>query len=102
MSTVEVELARRQWDEGSDRFDEEARRDPRLLPALDAITGELRRRVGQTYTLAELASAYGAAEDWGRTAIADLAPFPGWPRALTTVLDAAFDVYSRGATDYRP
>lgn len=102
MSTVEVQLARREWEEGKQRFDEDAHHDPRLLPMLDTVVDELRRRVGQTYTLAELASAYEGAEDWGRVVVADFAPFPGWPRRLTNVLDAAFHLYSRGATDYRP
>jgi hypothetical protein len=102
MSAVEVQLARRQWEEGKQRFDEEARADPRLLRALDVVSDELRRRVGQTFTLGELASAYDGAEDWVRTVIADFAAFPGWPRTLTTVQDAAFQLYARGATDYRP
>jgi hypothetical protein len=102
MSAVAVQLARRQWLEGRRRFDEDAKADPRLLSALEVVTDELRRRVGQTYTLAELASAYDGAEEWVRPAIADFAAFPGWPRTLTTVLDAAFHVYARGATDYRP
>jgi hypothetical protein len=102
MSAIAVQLARRQWEEGRRRFDEHAKADPRLLAALEVVTDELRRRVGQTYTLAELASAYDRAEDWVRPAIADFAAFPGWPRTLTTVQDAAFHVYARGATDYRP
>lgn len=102
MSGVEVQLARRQWEEGKRRFDDEARADPRLLPALEVVGDELRRRVGQTFTLAELASAYDRAEDWVRTAIDDFAAFPGWPRLLTTVQDAAFHLYSRGASDYSP
>jgi len=102
MSAVAVQLARRQWEEGRRRFDEDAKADPRLLSALEVVTDELRRRVGQTYTLDELASAYDGAEAWVRAAIADFAAFPGWPRTLTTVQDAAFHVYARGATDYRP
>jgi hypothetical protein len=102
MSAVEVQLARRQWEEGKQRFDEQAKADPRLLQALDVVLDELRRRVGQTFTLGELASAYDGAERWVRTVIADFAAFPGWPRSLTTVQDAAFHLYSRGATDYRP
>ena len=102
MSAVEVQLARRQWEEGHQRLDEEARADPRLLEALEVVVDELRRRVGQTFTLDELAAAYDRAEDWVRAAMADFAAFPGWPRTLTTVQDAAFHVYSRGATDYRP
>ena len=27
---------------------------------------------------------------------------PGWPAQLTLVLDAAFGLYARGASDYRP
>ena len=76
--------------------------DPRLLDAFDAVIDDLRRRVGQTFTLEELAQAYDAAEHWARTAIADRAAFPGWPRSLTDVLDAAFHLYARGATDYAP
>jgi hypothetical protein len=102
MSTVEVELARRQWEEGSRRLDEEARNYPWLLDALEVVTDELRRRVGQTFTLGDLAGAYARADDWARVAVADRAPYPGWPRALTTVQDAAFHRYSRGATDYAP
>jgi hypothetical protein len=29
-------------------------------------------------------------------------PAPGWPARSTTVQDAAFYLYSRGAVDYRP
>lgn len=105
MSSVEVELARRQWEEGSRRIDDAAAdraRQERLLGALAVVTDELRRRVGQTFTLAELAAAYARAEDWVRESIDERAGFPGWPRDATTVQDAAFHLYSRGATDYRP
>jgi len=102
MEAVAVTLARSQWEEGSRRFDEAVKHDPRLLDAFDAVIDDLRRRVGQTFTLEELAEAYDAAEHWARTAIADRAAFPGWPRSLTDVLDAAFHLYARGATDYAP
>lgn len=65
------------------------------------MTVELRRRVGQRFTLAELAEAYGSADDWSREALtrdgasADLAH-------AATVEDAAFHLYSRGAVDYVP
>jgi hypothetical protein len=102
---VEVELARRQWEEGSERFDEHVRNEGReesFLDALEAITDELRRRVGQTFTLAELAREYARADDWARSAVSEHAYFPGWPRYLTTIQDAAFHLYARGATDYAP
>jgi hypothetical protein len=102
MPTVGVQLARRQWEEGSRRFDEESKSDPRLLAAFEVVTDELRKRVGQTFSLDQLASAYANAEDWSRTAVAEHAAFPGWPRSLTTVQDAAFHAYARRATDYTP
>jgi hypothetical protein len=102
--SIEVELARRQWLQGSERFDEETRtgRGDSLLVAFDVVTDELRRRVGQTFTLAELAREYARADDWVRVAVSEHAYFPGWPRHLTTLQDAAFHLYSRGATDYTP
>jgi hypothetical protein len=102
MPTVEVQLARRQWEEGSRRFEEESKSDPRLLAAFEIVTDELRKQVGQTFSLDQLAHAYAQSDDWSRTAVAERAPFPGWPRSLTTVQDAAFHAYARGATDYVP
>jgi hypothetical protein len=106
VASVEVVLARRQWEEGRRRFDEESQSDARrqafLLAALEAVMAELRKRVGQTFSLEELTSAYANAEDWAREAIDEHASFPGWPRSVTTVQDAAFHLYSRGATDYTP
>jgi hypothetical protein len=103
--TVGLELARRQWEEGHRRFEVDAR-DPaqseRLEAAFEAISDELRKRVGQTFTLGELALAYERADDWSRDAVAARAPLPGWPRTVTMVQDAAFHRYARGATDYRP
>jgi hypothetical protein len=102
MEGVAVKLARSQWAEGSRRFDEAVKADRRLLDASDAVSDELRRRVGQTFTLEELVEAYDTAERWAYAAVADHAAFPGWPRRLIDVLDAAFHFYARGATDYAP
>lgn len=102
--SIEVELARRQWVEGHERFDAEVRggRQETLLPALEAVSDELRKRVGQTFTLVELTGEYARADGWVRDAVSEHARFSGWPRYLTTVQDAAFHLYSRGATDYTP
>ena len=62
-----VSSARREWEEGSRRFFEAARDPARadvLHQQLDAVTVELRRRVGGTFTLAELAEAYASSERW--------------------------------------
>jgi hypothetical protein len=102
---VGLEQTRHEWEEGNRRFEEEARDPARaeaLLDELEAATGELRRRVGETFTLAELADAYRTADRWAREAVADVAGAPGWPRRLAIVTDAAFHRYSRGALDYQP
>jgi hypothetical protein len=100
-----VAVARHEWEDGTRRL--EAVRDdvPRyheLLELVDLIGDELRKRVGQTYTLEQLAGAYGEAESWARELLDERSVLPGWPRDLTTVLAAAFDAYQLGAVDYTP
>jgi hypothetical protein len=100
-----LEPTRREWEEGYRRL-EEARADrrqyERLLAQVEVVVEELRRRVGQTFTLAELADAYADADGWAREAVSEHAATPGWPRDLTTVEAAAFHQYQRGAVDYEP
>jgi hypothetical protein len=101
----QVEVTRQEWEEGSRRL-EAAREDPRrygqLLGLLELLLDELRKRIGQTYTLRELVVAYGDSERWAREVLEARAQTPGWPRDLSIVLAAAFDAYERGATDYEP
>jgi hypothetical protein len=101
----QVEVARQEWEEGSRRL-EAARGDERryreLLVFLELVLDELRKRVGQTYTLRELVAAYGESDGWAREVLQERASAPGWPRDLTIVLAAAFDAYQRGAIDYEP
>jgi hypothetical protein len=102
---VALQQTRREWEEGHRRFQEDVQETPRgeaVLAELEAVIAELRRRVGQTFTLAELADAYAIAEAWSREAVAEVEPAGGWPRRLATVTDAAFHLYSRGAVDYEP
>jgi hypothetical protein len=100
-----LETVRQEWEEGNRRF-EEALRDPRererLLAQLNVVTDELRKRIGQTFTLDELARAYGGADRWVRESVEERAGTPGWPRLATVVQDAAFHLYQRGALDYTP
>jgi hypothetical protein len=100
-----VDVARHEWEDGTRRL--EAARDdvPRyhhLLELLGLVHDELRKRVGGTYTLEQLAAVYGEAESWARELLDDRSAIPGWPRDLTTVLAAAFDAYQLGAVDYTP
>lgn len=103
-----LDVARFQWDEGVRRL-ESLRGDPpryRQLAALvDAVADQLRRRVGQTFTLAELADAYPGAEDWVRETVVERARARGARVGVADaalVLDAAFGHYARAATDYTP
>ena len=105
MSEAEVESARREWQEGHSRLFEQAPdRDARerLLAQVEAVMDELRRRVGGTFTLAELGGVYAGAERWSRETVAERSPAPGWPRTLSLVEAAAFHLYARGAVDYEP
>jgi hypothetical protein len=100
-----IEVARQEWAEGERRFEsfrDDARRYGRLLELLELILDELRKRVGQTYTLRELAVAYPEAERWARELFEQRVEAPGWPRDLATALAAAFHAYQRGALDYEP
>jgi hypothetical protein len=96
--------ARQEWEEGHRRLQAtagDARLHRRLLDQLEVVTVELRRRVGQKFTLAELAEAYGSADDWSREALMRDAASADLAHAAT-VEDAAFHLYSRGAVDYVP
>lgn len=100
-----LDAARQQWAEGNRRLESQSS-DPdaylRLLDQLEAATDELRKRVGETFTLAQLADAYGPSDKWIREAVEERTAAPGWSRQLSVVQDAAFHLYARGATDYRP
>jgi len=99
--------ARQEWEEASRRLAAEARDELRyrqLCDLVDAVVDGLRRRVGHTFSLEQLAAAHAEAEDWVREVVREGAP----PRArvgvgdAALVQDAAFAVYARGAGDYRP
>jgi hypothetical protein len=102
---VKLELARQQWSDGNRRV-EASRGEPaqyaRLRDQVDVVTQELRRRLGQTYTLDELATAYDRADDWALLALHDSLPDGSPPPDSALVADAAFHAYARGAADYVP
>ena len=101
----QVEVVRQEWKEGSRRLEaarDDRRRYGQLLELLELVLDELRKRVGQTYTLAELVGTYSDSERWAREVLEERAVMQDWPRDLTRVLAAAFDAYQRGATDYEP
>ncbi len=101
---VNVELARHQWEDGY-RAVERSRSDrpafDRLSRQVDVVTAELTRRVGQVFTLEQLAAVYGGADRWVLEAIHDAFP-DDVPAQSSTVADAAFQLYARRASDYTP
>ncbi len=100
-----LDLARDDWEAGHRRLERESRDErmaARLAVQVEIVTAELRRRVGSTFTLEMLASAYADADVWIRQAIEEQAPVPGWARTIAMVQDATFHIYARGAVDYTP
>ena len=100
-----LEVVRSEWEDGYRRFRDLSRdrvAADRLSLQLEVVTDELRKRVGQTFTLEDLAARYAAADEWVRDTVSERAPTPGWPRTLSIVQDAAFHLYQRGAVDYAP
>jgi hypothetical protein len=92
-----VENAIYQWQEGerSVRDAPEPER-AQLESAVDAVLDELRRRLGSTFVLDELADLYALGTDWGEDLAASLAP----AGKLSAVVDAAFGRYAREARNY--
>ncbi len=102
---MDLDLARQQWEQGNRRV-EEARACPEvhayLLTQVDVVTAELRRRVGQTFSLESLAAAYDGADRWALEVLDDARPEDGPPPDPATATEAAFHFYARGASDYAP
>ena len=99
-----VTLARQQWE---DAFRGLTPGNPpnieaRVLEQMEAVTDELRRRIGGSFTLFELAEAYAESDAWTYNAVAVRASASGWVRTASAATDAAFHLYARGARDYRP
>jgi hypothetical protein len=103
--TPDVESARRDWEDAYRRL-EEASRDPAqadgLRTQLRAVTEELRKRVGSTFTIGELAAEYRRADAWAYDAVAAEELGAQWLGTLSIVEGAAFRLYARGAVDYEP
>lgn len=98
-TTPAVANALMEWDSGERRLEERvASRDARLR-VVAAVDNELRRRVGSTYSLADLVAAYAESSRWFLE-VAERAA-PGDPNAWDpgATLDAAFARWSRNARD---
>jgi hypothetical protein len=95
-----LENALFQWEEGWRALQAiDDVRERRLADrVVEAIREELRRRIGPTFTAAELAELYGRGTDWSLQVAIDVAPaMEGDAQSLA---DAAFWLYLRGAGDF--
>lgn len=95
-----VENALFQWEEGLRvlRAIDDARERRQADRVVAAIQDELRRRIGPTFSAAELADLYGSGTDWCLRAAMDTAP--DLATDGQSLADAAFWQYLRGATDF--
>lgn len=94
-----LENALFQWEEGHRRLEAlrgDARSYRRAARVVDAIRDELRRRIGSTFTAAELADLYAGGTDWA----ADVAAAAGPSDDPGLLADAAFWLHLRGARDF--
>jgi hypothetical protein len=92
-----VENALYQWRDGERRVaatSEPARAD--LDRATDAVVEELRRRLGSSFVLDELADFYADNTDWA----IELARRHAAGTDAATVVDAAFNRYARESSNY--
>lgn len=95
-----LENALFQWEDGWRELRAVADPKERRLAdrVVDAVREELRRRIGPTFTAAELADLYGSGTDWCLQVAIDVAPaLEGDAQSLA---DAAFWLYLRGASDF--
>jgi len=102
---ADVGSARRDWEDAYRRLEETARDDVRaegLRLELEIVTNELRKRVGSTFTLDELATVYLRADQWAFAAVTEKASTASSLLTASIVEGAAFHLYSRGAVDYSP
>jgi hypothetical protein len=95
-----LENALFQWEEGYRSL--QAIDDPRARRLADRVIGairdELRRRIGPTFSAAELADLYGAGTDWVQRVALEVAPAA--ESDAQSLADAAFWLYLRSATDF--
>ncbi|MDX6542272.1 MAG: hypothetical protein QOI71_3882 [Gaiellales bacterium] len=104
VSELSVRLAREDWRSG-EQFVERILADPARAPIARAVMQELerelRRRLGQTYTIAMLVALYGDADRWARDAAQRSAPEVGWAHDAAFA-DAACARAARNARDWKP
>ena len=92
-----LESALFQWEDGQARVRAaEGRERDALERAVEAVLEELRRRLGSSFFVEELAGFYGSGLDWAAAIAQQQAPGAD----ATWTVDAAFARYAREAVDF--
>jgi hypothetical protein len=96
---AEVAACRFAWEDGVRRLGEPGPLRPVRRAIAQAVTAELRRRLGMTFTVAQLADAYRDASDWYLQLASETAPErpDAWDPAVA--LDGGFGLFMRQAAD---
>jgi hypothetical protein len=101
--TALIENTILQWEEGYRRL-QEARSDPKAYRALGrevvAVEDELRKRLGSSFSIEELAGVYRRDIDWDLELAMRRIPPDSVSWDSSTVVDAAFYLYMREASDF--
>ena len=98
MPTADTVL--QQWRAGERRLDAApAEQQPTLQRVTELLVVELRRRLGSTFTTAELIDLYDRGTDWCLELAHAIAPGAPYAWDQRTVTDAAFARYSSRAAD---
>jgi hypothetical protein len=99
---VSFEAANVLWQDGLRRLREtDLSERPTLERVVDELVFELRRRLGGSFTAAELAELYEReGTDWAFQTAVRVAPTTPAAWDMATVLNAAYAVYVRNASDY--
>src|SRR4051812_38335878 len=86
---------------GSRRLDQAPPAEARVLHRVtERIHAELRRRLGSAFTVDELVELYEQGTGWAHELAMRTAPNDPWAWEPRTVVDAAFALYLRDASDY--
>lgn len=99
-----VAYARTQWEEGEQRVSRcasDSLRRETIERVVSAVMAELEKRIGQTFSTAELAQLQDDAEQWALQVAHETAPKEPYAWDLDLVLNAAFHRYARRASDYQ-
>jgi hypothetical protein len=101
--SASTESAKQEWEQAYRSVTDtpDPALEERLGRQVEAILTELRRRIGGTFTIGELADEYLRADAWARDVLSEQGTRE-WPRTLALAEGAAFHLYARGALDYDP